>query len=122
KSEPVSDRSQKMAKPTVANSSRWPLTLDHAHSPALRLGHAFGPSSHSALPRALQAKLTVNRAGDQYEQEADRVAEHVMRMPDPTVRLQRKCSCGGTTSSGESCQECANPHAQLQRRATTAEA
>src|SRR5438105_5230341 len=32
-------------------------------------------------PVGLQAKLTVNQPGDTYEQEADRVAEQVMRMP-----------------------------------------
>src|SRR3989337_1070648 len=31
---------------------------------------------------ALQAKLRIGRPGDIYEQEADRVAERVMRMPD----------------------------------------
>jgi hypothetical protein len=53
---------------------------------------------------ALQPKLTINQAGDQYEQEADRVADHVMRMPEPAdapaidpapreeSRIQRKCS------------------------------
>jgi hypothetical protein len=34
---------------------------------------------------AIQAKLTVNQPGDRYEQEADRVAEQVMRMPDPVA-------------------------------------
>ncbi|MEO8862523.1 MAG: DUF4157 domain-containing protein [Ginsengibacter sp.] len=49
-----------------------------------------------------QPKLTVNEPGDEYEQEADRVADHIMRMPiddqpffkpmSPTIsRLQRKC-------------------------------
>ena len=49
-----------------------------------------------------QPKLTVNVPGDAYEQEADRVAEHVMRMPandqpffkpmSPTISsVQRKC-------------------------------
>lgn len=41
----------------------------------------------------LQAKLTVNQPNDPYEQEADRIADQVMRMPDPT--LQRKCACDG---------------------------
>lgn len=55
--------------------------------------------------RFMQTKLQVSRPGDQYEQEADRVADQVMRMPDPTAarepiiggalprisRLQRKC-------------------------------
>jgi hypothetical protein len=57
---------------------------------------------------AIQAKLTVSQPGDQYEQEADRVADQVMRMPDPATpatvrsdgppqisRLQRKCAQGG---------------------------
>ncbi len=37
---------------------------------------------------ALQAKLRIGQPGDEYEQEADRVAEQVMRMPEP-----RKVSC-----------------------------
>ncbi len=36
----------------------------------------------------LQAKLTVNPPGDIYEQEADRVAETVLRMPAPRVQRQ----------------------------------
>lgn len=40
--------------------------------------------------RALQAKLRIGQPDDIYEQEADRVAEQVMRMPDPV--LQRKCA------------------------------
>jgi hypothetical protein len=31
----------------------------------------------------MQTKLTISEPGDQYEQEADRVAETVMRMPEP---------------------------------------
>lgn len=65
----------------------------------------------------LQAKLKVNRPGDVYEQEADQVAEQVMRMPetrDPervldvtnliSSSLQRKCAA--CASSGETCAEC----------------
>jgi len=46
----------------------------------------------------LQAKLTVNTPGDMHEQEADHVADQVMRMPDPAVdqaagpQIQRKCA------------------------------
>jgi hypothetical protein len=39
----------------------------------------------------LQMKLTVNEPGDRYEQEADRVADQVMRMPAP-AGVQRKCA------------------------------
>jgi hypothetical protein len=34
---------------------------------------------------ALQAKLKISQPNDKYEQEADRVAEQVMRMPEPVV-------------------------------------
>ncbi len=33
----------------------------------------------------IQTKLKISQPGDKYEQEADRVAEQVMRMPEPTV-------------------------------------
>ena len=116
KSEPDSVSSPK-ARTHVTAGTRWPITLMDARPPALRLRYSTSPC-HTALLHALQAKLTVNEPGDQYEQEADRVAEQVMRMPDTTLRLQRKCGCGGSTASGESCEECASPHVQLQRRAT----
>ena len=36
----------------------------------------------------IQAKLAVGQPGDMYEQEADRVADEVMRMPEPGVQRQ----------------------------------
>jgi hypothetical protein len=39
-------------------------------------------------PPLIQAKLTINQPGDRYEQEADRVAERVMMMPEPGVQRQ----------------------------------
>ncbi len=48
-----------------------------------------GPSNHIRL----QSKRTVNAPGDMYEQEAERVSEQVMRMPES--KLQRTCPCGG---------------------------
>lgn len=41
-------------------------------------------------PVLVQAMLAINEPGDEYEQEADRVAEQVMRMPDHV--LQSKCA------------------------------
>ncbi len=62
---------------------------------------AWSNASESALPSGLQAKLTINQPGDVYEQEADRVAEQVMRMADggsPGARkdmsLMRKANIG----------------------------
>ena len=43
------------------------------------------PKSGSTL---IQPKLTVNQPGDKYEQEADRVADQVMRMPEPGLQRQ----------------------------------
>lgn len=37
------------------------------------------------LPTGVQAKLTVSQPDDKYEQEADRVADTVMRMPEPAA-------------------------------------
>jgi hypothetical protein len=45
------------------------------------------------VPVKIQKKLRVKTLGDSYEQEADSVAERVMRMPEPA--LQGDCACGG---------------------------
>jgi hypothetical protein len=37
-------------------------------------------------PPLWQPKLTINAPGDKYEQEADRVADTVMRMPEPSIQ------------------------------------
>jgi Domain of unknown function (DUF4157) len=44
----------------------------------------------AGLPLFLQPKLAISQPGDPYEQEADRVADQVMRMSVPTV--QRQCA------------------------------
>ncbi len=47
-----------------------------------RFGHDFSRVSvHSTGPGMIQTKLKINEPGDIYEQEADRVADAVMRMP-----------------------------------------
>ena len=58
------------------------------------------------LGKPLQTKLRINEPGDQYEQEADRVAGQVMRMPDTDLSgprsssrsplVQRQATGGGT--------------------------
>ena len=46
------------------------------------MGHDFSQIPvHSKSPASIQAKLAVNAPGDIFEQEADRVAEEVMRVP-----------------------------------------
>ncbi|MBW2690556.1 MAG: DUF4157 domain-containing protein, partial [Deltaproteobacteria bacterium] len=54
-----------------------------------RFGHDFSRVSvHSTGPGMIQAKLKINEPGDIYEQEADRVADAVMRMPEPGVQRE----------------------------------
>ena len=36
----------------------------------------------------IQTKLKIGEPGDKYEQEADRIADEVMRMPEPSVQRQ----------------------------------
>ena len=45
----------------------------------------FGGACHTCTPR-IQTKLSFNKPGDKYEEEADSMAERVMRMPEPSVR------------------------------------
>ena len=75
-----------------ADSSPALPQLGHRHRSVQRLLHGSSETSE------LQPKLEVNTPGDEFEQEADRVADQVMRMPEPG--LQRACSCGGK------CPEC----------------
>jgi len=39
-------------------------------------------------PPLIQFKLAVGQPGDRYEQEADRIADRVMRMPEPGLQRQ----------------------------------
>jgi len=58
---------------------------------------------------AIQAKLTIGQPNDKYEQEADRIADQVMRMPEPKGSLvnghsslvQRQAGCTGSTCNEE---------------------
>jgi len=58
------------------------------------LGHDFSriPVSPPTV-RPIQTKLAINKPGDAYEQEADYVAEQVMRMPEPRSQSARGGGC-----------------------------
>lgn len=83
------------ALPGLRHASRTsPADSDRMPSAPSALPTDFSRISfHSSPVPVLQTKLTVNAPGDRYEQEADRVADRVMRTPEPA--LQRDCSCGG---------------------------
>lgn len=69
----------------------------------------------------LQAKLTVNQPGDPFEREADRVADQVMRMTEPSA-MQRQCnSCAEEHKLQRKCAECEEEEKKtgLQRKETS---
>lgn len=87
------------------------MTFSDAQPPAVLLRPLVRPT-HAVIPPPIQTKLTVNEPGDQHEQEADRMADQVMRMSDSNVHLQhqsaghsaqlrRTVTPAGTSSSAE---------------------
>lgn len=88
---------------TPAAARAFGGNMDELHAIATRAMAASSPTDFSRVPALnkpasiVQTKLTVGEAGDAFEQEADRVAEQTMRMPEG--RLQRACECGGTCAS-----------------------
>jgi Domain of unknown function (DUF4157) len=77
-----------------------------------RFSHDFSQIPlHPTARTKIQPKLTVSTPEDMYEQEADRVAEQVMSMPEP--QLQRTCPCGGGCPS---CQNEQAAHEHLQTK------
>lgn len=77
----------------------------------VRIGHNFALMGIFA-PQRIQRKLAINKPGDEYEQEADRVAEHVTSTPGP--QIQRACACGGSCSKCSGDEE-SHPASTLQR-------
>ena len=57
-------------------------------SALLALQQTHGNRYVQRVVTGIQAKLKVGQPGDKYEQEADRVAEQVMLMPEPKVQRQ----------------------------------
>ncbi len=82
------------AKPPALDFSRTvssQLSPDGRRAPQLPRG--YGNQAMLRLMQrsrpAVQTKLTINQPGDAYEQEADRVADLVMRMTDADIALSR---------------------------------
>ncbi len=72
---------------------------------------------HSPAAGAIQTKLAINEPGDEYEQEADRISQQVMCMPEP--QLQRACAFGGTPGPDGDGSACKAKRLGLQRVALT---
>ena len=76
-----------LAKPTAqapSLDSSPPLRQAERTTPCSISSRAcpFGGACHTC-PATVQAKLTISQPDDKYEQEADRIADQVMRMPEP---------------------------------------
>lgn len=101
-----------------------PGTGSGVGQPLAHLHSAYGNQAVlrmlSRAPASLQTKLTVNQPGDQYEQEADRVADQVMRMTAPPA-IQRQCaSCEEQEKLQRKCAEEEEKKTGLQRKETGA--
>ncbi len=71
-----------------SNAEERNTILNGTTSP--HFGHDFSRIPiHPPVAGAIQTKLAINTPGDEYEQEADRVADEVMRMPEPLIQMQR---------------------------------
>src|SRR5258705_7442469 len=80
----TTSRSSHLQKQSVVKSA--------AKHPLMALHQSIGNRAVQRLIQShyIQAKLEVSTPGDQYEQEADRVADKVMRTPDAQVdKVQR---------------------------------
>ena len=95
-----------------------------------QLAHLHSTYGNRAVLRMLsrsaptiQTKLAVSKPGDEFEQEADRVADQVMRMPAPAPSIQRKCSgCDEEDKLQRKCAECEEEEkkGELHRKETNA--
>lgn len=63
-------------------SHQW-VEVTRQSSGGSHFGHNFSQIPvHSALPEPIQTKLIISQPGDGYEQEANQVAEQLMRITD----------------------------------------
>jgi hypothetical protein len=81
--EPRRGRTQSSFRLTAAKPDRAINQAARAENPLLTQQQVLSNQAVQRLlrTRVIQAKLTISQTGDVYEQEADRVAEQVMRMP-----------------------------------------
>jgi hypothetical protein len=71
---------------------------------------------HRHLAAVLQAKLSVSEPDDAYEQEADRVADEVMRMPEPCAAGAPLDAQSGTPQIQRLCAACGEEQAPVRRK------
>jgi len=82
-------------------------------APARTLHQQLGALGNQAFGSVIQAKLQISQPGDEYEREADRVADQVARMPESQV--ERACPCGGGSPKSQTKQP-SQEHERLQTK------
>jgi hypothetical protein len=127
---PVRDARRDLAA-SVPTKARTPVMGGPTRTAAPRSAAAIPAHDSSegnraaGAPRiAVQRKLAVGAVDDPLEHEANRVADEVMRMPEPAATpmlsspalLHRKCACAG---SGKPCAACSAEQKNVLQRKTT---
>jgi len=100
-----------MFAPAVQTNAKKPVGkgTQPAHTRGNDLPSTTNPTWQSLAfnPGAIQLKLAVGSSDDPYEREADRIADHVMRMPDAPANLSKPSSLPFTFHSPQrQCDEC----------------
>lgn len=111
-------------RPPVRRDARLRETAESSYrgrrSPSEPVPRAPGPY-WQALALPVQAKLEVGAPGDAYEEEADQVADQVMRMPQPDETDGDKLAVGDGGAPGVQ-RLCSDCEEDLQRKPTAADA
>ncbi|MFZ0544804.1 MAG: DUF4157 domain-containing protein [Candidatus Promineifilaceae bacterium] len=94
-----------------ATAAKAPAKAENSGKETATRKSAVTPESQQQTPLwadislPIQFSLKVNTPGDKYEREADRVAERVMRMPEPQVQ-RKTCACGKPAGPDGLCDDC----------------
>lgn len=76
---------QLQAQSKVSSKSGSTPTANYAVKRHFSMQRGFSTDTHRY---PIQTKLKIGEPDDKYEEEADRIADKVMRMPDPALRLK----------------------------------
>ena len=111
-----SEKSSRTASKTTTQTANQPFFAKAGG------GDFFTPASPS-FAASVQTKMTVNKPGDKFEQEADKMADKVMRMPAPAPapgkeeKLQRQPEEKLQKKEEEKIQKAAMPEEKIQKAA-----
>jgi Domain of unknown function (DUF4157) len=113
----TAEKSATTTSSTISRSAAKPF-----FSPANQNSSSFFPAANQAPP-AIQMKMEVNKPGDRFEQEADSMANKVMRMPSPLSESSSIPAAGNSATilrmpSSDDVKATKKDEEKLQREAT----